>query len=127
MSRKRGAQPNNKNAFKHGFYSQHFKQVEKRALESVSASDLSPEIELLRVNIDRLMQAYTATLDDHDTLTRAGILRIIALSSGSIASLRRTQIAFNFKQQEAQHILQEFEKMDYDNLLNDQPENGGEG
>lgn len=112
MARKRGAQPNNRNAFKHGFYSKHFKGLEKKALESVSASDLTPEIDLLRVNMDRLMESYTATLKDHDTLARAEILRIIALSSGSIASLRRTQIAFNLKHAEAREIIQKLEQMD---------------
>lgn len=123
MTRKRGAQANNKNAFKHGFYSKHFKELEKKALESVSASDLTPEIDLLRVNINRLMEEYTATLKDHDTLARAEILRIIALSSGSIASLRRTQIAFNYKNTEAQQIIQELEQMDFDSDSGEKEEN----
>jgi len=54
--RKQGAQPNNKNALKHGFYADKFTAAENKRLDSQGATDLLAEITLLRICIDRLMQ-----------------------------------------------------------------------
>jgi hypothetical protein len=57
--RKQGAQPGNKNAEKHGFYSQRFNQDEGKRLDGIERMSLDSEIDLLRVCMDRL----TAELD----------------------------------------------------------------
>jgi hypothetical protein len=89
MSRKRGGQPANKNAFKHGFYSKYFSAFEHRILSDLPTSDMSGEISLLRVNIDRFMASYAESLDKLDYAERLAGLRAITLAVGRIASLGR--------------------------------------
>ena len=89
MPGKPGGQPKNKNAFKHGFYSKYFNAFESRALSKISLTDLAGEIGLLRVNVDRFMQAYTASLDELDYENRLAGLRAITLAVGRIAALQR--------------------------------------
>ena len=57
--RKRGGQPGNLNALKHGFYSRNFKPSETEALEAASLEGLHSEIVLLRVMIRRVVEAAT--------------------------------------------------------------------
>ena len=65
----RGAQPGNHNAVKHGYYSSVFKEAERRLLEQIPLTDLSAEIQLIRVTSKRFLQALTASKDhlDFDT------------------------------------------------------------
>jgi hypothetical protein len=53
-ARRRGAQPGNKNALRHGFYSRQFKAEEIKRLDEQDPTDVKAEIELLRVVLDRL-------------------------------------------------------------------------
>ena len=53
-NKKPGAQPGNKNALKHGFYGKQFKAEEKKRLDESDNTDITSEIQLLRVCIDRL-------------------------------------------------------------------------
>lgn len=55
-ARKPGAQPNNKNALKHGFYAKQFNAEEIKRLEIQDNFDILAEINLIRVQIDRLTQ-----------------------------------------------------------------------
>jgi hypothetical protein len=89
MRKKPGGQPNNRNAFKHGFYSKYFSPFESRTLSEIPTTDLSGEIGLLRVNVDRFMQSYTDSLDDLDYADRLAGLRAITLAVGRIAALQR--------------------------------------
>lgn len=58
-TRKRGGQPGNKNALRHGFYSKQFTQDECKRLDGQEITDVSAEINILRVCIDRLLnQTY---------------------------------------------------------------------
>ena len=54
--RKRGGQPGNTNAFKHGFYTKNFSLAERRGLETVKGVVLGEEIALLRVLIRRFAE-----------------------------------------------------------------------
>jgi hypothetical protein len=54
-ARKRGGQPGNSNAFKHGFYTKNFSPAECRGLQSTQGVVLGDEIALLRVLINRLI------------------------------------------------------------------------
>ncbi len=47
--RKRGAQPGNLNAFRHGFYSKLFKPLNAEDLEGIFSTSLEEEIAMLRV------------------------------------------------------------------------------
>jgi hypothetical protein len=89
MPRKPGGQPGNRNAFKHGFYSKYFNAFESRALSKIPLTDMAGEIGLLRVNVDRFMQAYTASLEELDFENRLAGLRAITLAVGRIAALQR--------------------------------------
>lgn len=89
MPKKRGAQPANKNAFKHGFYSKYFNAFEAKALSAIPLTDLSGEIGLMRVNVDRFMQTYTAALENLDYQQRLAGLRAITLAVGRIVGLAR--------------------------------------
>ena len=54
--RKRGGQPGNQNARKHGFYSKHFTAEQwKQFQDANDLSGLSPEIALIRVKLNTLL------------------------------------------------------------------------
>ena len=52
-SRKRGGQPGNTNAYKHGFYTKNFSPAERKGLQATQGVVLGDEIALLRVLIKR--------------------------------------------------------------------------
>jgi hypothetical protein len=91
MPKKRGGQPKNKNAYKHGFYSKYFTDFESKALSDLPLTDVSNELGLMRVQIDRFMKVYTGSLEELDYEERLAALRIITLAVGRIASLERIQ------------------------------------
>jgi len=57
----KGGQPGNKNALKHGFYSKHYSAEEKKRLDNVTDIDIIAEINLIRVQIDRLTEQVSFT------------------------------------------------------------------
>ena len=91
MPKKRGGQPNNKNAYKHGFYSKYFSAFEGKALSEIPVTDTTDQIGLMRVQIDRFMQVYTTSLEELDFEERLAALRAVTLAVGRIASLERIQ------------------------------------
>ena len=56
VKRKRGGQPGNTNAFKHGFYTKNFSLAERRGLQAANGVVLGDEIALLRVLIRRFAE-----------------------------------------------------------------------
>jgi hypothetical protein len=64
IQRKRGAQPGNTNAFRHGFYSPSFTSAEMRSLDSNVKGEFHDEINLARVNANRLAEL----LKDYKTM-----------------------------------------------------------
>ncbi|MBI3175677.1 MAG: hypothetical protein HYZ25_18300 [Chloroflexi bacterium] len=95
MKRKRGAQFGNRNAFKHGLYSAHFKQAERERLSRIQGTDLSNEIGLIRVDILRYLEAETLAAGQIDYETRLQALRAVSLAAESITRLVRTQLLLN--------------------------------
>jgi hypothetical protein len=91
MPKKRGGQPSNRNAYKHGFYSKYFSAFESKALSDLPVTDVSNELGLMRVQVDRFMQVYTASLEGLDFEERLAALRAVTLAVGRIASLERIQ------------------------------------
>jgi hypothetical protein len=88
--RKRGAQPGNNNALKHGFYSRSYQQREKELLAQLSPTALQGEIDLNRVSNRHILE----TIQDHPEITLEQLLsayRVISLNNVTIASLTRTQ------------------------------------
>jgi len=87
VPRKRGAQPSNLNALKHGFYSRQFKPDERDDLETMLADGLTDEIAMLRVIIRRVME-----LADGVEMTQAiNLLGALGMASTRLAGLLRTQ------------------------------------
>jgi len=86
--RKPGGQPGNRNALKHGYYSQLFKQREDEIFSALSLEEIQEEIELTRVNNRRVLQAIT---DDPDITYDQILAGVRAISTGTalIASLFR--------------------------------------
>ena len=95
LKRKRGAQPGNHNAFRHGFYSDQFKQAERMKLCQIENTDLTDEIEVVRVQILRYLEAETLTGNQIDYETRLQALRTVSLAAESLTRLIRTQVILN--------------------------------
>ncbi len=91
MKRKRGAQPENKNALRHGFYSSAFKARELQFLDKMPLTDLSAEIELIRVMNSRYLEAVKAGSQPTDPEAQLSALRAVTLSANAITSLLRIQ------------------------------------
>ena len=85
-SRKRGGQPGNLNALKHGFYSKHFLKSELKDLEEIG--DLQEEIQMLRVVTRRLLQAAKSCKDVGEL---SNLLNTLGLAATRLAGLMKTQ------------------------------------
>ena len=87
-TRKPGAQPNNKNAFKHGFYSRRCQQLEQKELNQ-SGHDLEDEIALMKVLMRRVFEAANQEEGDLDMWFKT--LSTLGLASTRLAKLLDTQ------------------------------------
>lgn len=87
--RKSGAQPGNTNAFRHGFYSRRFRQVELEDLMKAQDGLLEDEVTLLRVSMRRVFE-YA---DEHnaDAETWGKTLHTLATAASRLAYMLRTQ------------------------------------
>ena len=87
--RKRGGQPGNTNAFKHGFYTKNFSPAERRGLQATQGVVLADEIALLRVLIRRfsgqILSSQGVPLNES-----AQHLAVISEAMLRLASLLRT-------------------------------------
>lgn len=97
MIRKRGAQPGNRNAIKHGFYSDQFKLAEKMSLTQIEQADLNNEIELFRVQLRRYFEAETIALAHMDHDSRQQALHTFSLAIECFNRLVRTHAILNSK------------------------------
>jgi hypothetical protein len=97
LNRKRGAQPGNLNAIKHGFYSDQFRQAEKMSLSLIQQMDLTGEIQFFRVELRRYLEAETVALDQMDYETRLQALHTFSLAAECFNRLVRTQAILNSK------------------------------
>ncbi|MFO8241353.1 MAG: hypothetical protein R6T90_10210 [Dissulfuribacterales bacterium] len=88
-SRKRGGQPGNTNAFKHGFYTKNFSLAERRGLQSTEGVVLGDEIALLRVLIRRFAEQIQASQGVALTES-AQNLAVVSEAMLRLASLLRT-------------------------------------
>ena len=89
--RKRGGQPDNTNALKHGFYSRRFNQVEVDDLKAILEGDqagLQNEINMLRVAMQRVF--HITEHRDPDIATRA--LATLSNASARVGGLMRLQM-----------------------------------
>jgi hypothetical protein len=114
MKRERGGQMGNKNAFRHGFYSEQFKQAERLNLSLIKNNDLSSEIEVVRVQILRYLEAETlaSTANQIDYETRLQALRTVSLAAESLTRLIRTQVILNADPPELENDRNNTQSMD---------------
>lgn len=88
QSHKRGAQPGNMNALKHGFYAHRFNPGELEDLNAVSPQGLKDEIALMRVIIRRAMvlsEEGRAPAEVMEALDKVG------MAAQRLANMLRTQ------------------------------------
>ena len=86
--RKRGAPIGNQNAYKHGFYSQHFTRQEVRDFEEMEPLDVHNEIELVRALMRRVLESSNTVSTHTENLDT---LRAICLGNFTLSRLIRTQ------------------------------------
>ncbi len=111
-NKKRGGQPGNHNAYKHGFYSHLFREHERRILDEQPLTDLSAEIELLHVTTARFLEALEASNRTTDYESNITALRLVNLSAQSIATLVRVQALTGAVERDAQEALRALESLE---------------
>lgn len=104
--RKRGGQTNNKNAYKHGFYSKYFSSFENKTLSKTPLTDVTGFIDLLRVSTWRFLEAYTASLEELNYEDKHAAFRSIGMNAGVIASLVRIQTSASRNVQAANELTE---------------------
>ena len=115
MKKKRGAQPGNNNALQHGLYSAAFKAEENRLLGESSATDLTAEIELIRVMNTRFLESLP-TSQPLDSETQLSALRAVSLSTQTIMGLIRLQSQRTVANKEMDDIVQHISSLPVDDL-----------
>lgn len=86
--RKRGGQPRNRNALRHGFYANHLPQdIPWSPPPNADFDTLEPEIRLLQVNIHRVLQRLDSIPYDHPDAGAAE--KIILAASHRLDNLHR--------------------------------------
>jgi hypothetical protein len=89
ITRRRGGQPGNTNALKHGFYASRFKIHDRQSLSLINDHvDISSEIKLLRIAIDRVLGHYH---DDIDPKRKMAMFNIFIRATGRIGRLIKIQ------------------------------------
>ena len=116
MKKKRGAQPANKNALKHGIYSAARKAAEARFLDTMPKVDLLAEVDLIRVMKSRFLESLKASPEPLDPQTQLNALRVVSLSAQAIAGLLRLQSLRGIKEIESNEIMQKIMSIPEDEL-----------
>jgi hypothetical protein len=88
-TRKRGGQPGNANALRHGFYCRKFRKIELEDLDQL-AQGLEAEIAALRVYARRMVEAAAEKADEMDLDDQRAIVTGLGTAFIRIASLMRT-------------------------------------
>jgi len=101
MAKKKGAQPGNKNAYKHGFYSEALDQAEQLELaEAADIDGLDNEIAVLRLKLRQLLQDHPDEIDLQIRL------------AGALARLIRTK--YQITPEEKKHLTDAISKVLHD-------------
>ena len=107
MERKRGAQPGNTNALKHGFYSTRFQTSDVASLMG-TGPDLSDEINILRLIIRRLSGIVEESTSIQAALKASAL---IARSAARIGTLARTQRILSVDDEYKREWMERFEEI----------------
>ncbi len=90
VKRRRGAQPGNSNAYKHGFYSSRLPPADLQSAEKHRTDDLQADIDMVTVSIDNFLRSG---LDPNERTWERSLLqlRAVTLAVAAKASLLRIQ------------------------------------
>jgi hypothetical protein len=92
--KKRGAQPANTNALKHGVYSRHYTPEELLALDKDVAGSLKDELEILRLSIfdaaESVLKEPEDSLSFHDNVTALRTITVAVARLENIIQVRMT-------------------------------------
>jgi hypothetical protein len=114
MKKKRGAQPANKNALKHGIYSAAYKAGVARLLEKMPVMDFSPEIDLIRILNARFLESVRSDSQHPGPDAQLSALRAVSLSLHAITGLLRLQALVAVNHKESDEIMQKVLSMPED-------------
>jgi hypothetical protein len=113
-AKRRGGQPGNTNAVKHGFYSAVYKAHERTMLADLPLTDLSAEIDMIRITNRRFLQALEASKGELDFQTQLTALRAVNLSAQSIATLLRVHALTAALDEQTEDALRNLPPLDDD-------------
>ena len=88
-ARKKGGQPGNLNAYKHGFYSHRFNEAENISLEAYLSTGLDSEVAMLRVFTRRVFELADGIQDLNEARQSLGAL---GLAATRLAALLKSQM-----------------------------------
>jgi hypothetical protein len=103
VARKRGGQPGNFNALKHGFYSQRFTASEFEDLEARLSEGIADEIAMLRVIVRRLFNVVSEDEQDLEKLTAT--INTLGMAAIRIGSLLRLQHMLGAKEDDTTSVI----------------------
>ena len=92
--KKRGGQPGNRNAIKHGFYARYFREfelVDLDILREEALPQLASEVALLRIQVRRLEEYLQKAEEEGVKLDWVAYLNSLGLACTRIATLLKTQ------------------------------------
>ena len=119
--KKRGGQPRNKNAFHHGFYSAEFKARENQFLNETPATDLTAEIELIRVLTARYLDSVKTGAQPLDPETHLEALRAVTQGANAIHTCIRLQKVRAAADKEMDEMMEKFSSLPDDEPDHDRP------
>lgn len=111
---KRGGQPGNLNAFKHGFYATHYTAEEISQLENLNEDDVIEEIALLQVLIKRIFIGMKAGIPFPEHLK---VVRIISSADACLERLNRERGSQFGGQALADQVMKAIMELDPDEEL----------
>jgi len=106
IPRRSGGQPGNANALKHGFYTSRFKDHDLKAPSLISDQlDISSEINLLRIVMDRALAFYHIDNGFKDSLA---LFNLLVRASGCLGHLLKIQKRFDSDSKDVKKMLKQF-------------------
>ncbi len=112
--RKRGGQPGNRNALKHGLYSRFFLPDEKKSLENESLGKLDDEIELLQAYIYRTLKYFTENPPANELAQLTTIHSLTAAMTCLQGFYRTKKAVFDDGQTPLQRALERFKYIPFE-------------
>ena len=107
--RKRGAQPGNRNAYKHGFYAKSFSAQELKSLQDVQ-NGMTDEIAMLRLLMRRILEQADEPESKVEVWTQT--LQRLSLVSNRLAKLLKTHHELSGEEDnEIEAVKKEFNMM----------------